>query len=107
VKEGLLGVPAPLLAEHGAVSAPVARAMAQGALAALDSDLALALTGVAGPGGGTADKPVGLVHFAVASAAGISDRQMVFPGSRTQVRDLAAFAGLSLVRKVLLHGHDA
>lgn len=107
VKEGLLGVPAPLLAEHGAVSAPVARAMAQGALAALGSDLALALTGVAGPSGGTADKPVGLVHFAVASPAGASDRQMVFPGSRTQVRDLAAFAGLSLVRKVLLHGHDA
>lgn len=107
VKEGLLGVPAPLLAEHGAVSAPVARAMAQGALAALGSDLALALTGVAGPSGGTADKPVGLVHFAVASPAGTSDRQMVFPGSRTQVRDLAAFAGLSLVRKVLLHGHDA
>ncbi|MCK6533279.1 MAG: competence/damage-inducible protein A [Polyangiaceae bacterium] len=107
VKEGLLGVPAPLLAEHGAVSAPVARSMAQGALAELGSDLALALTGVAGPGGGTSDKPVGLVHFAVASLAGISDRQMVFPGSRTQVRDLAAFAGLSLVRKVLLHGHDA
>lgn len=107
VKEGLLGVPAPLLAEHGAVSAPVARSMAQGALAELGSDLGLALTGVAGPSGGTADKPVGLVHFAVASLAGISDRQMVFPGSRTQVRDLAAFAGLSLVRKVLLHGHDA
>lgn len=107
VKEGLLGVPAPLLAEHGAVSAPVARSLAQGALAELGSDLGLALTGVAGPSGGTADKPVGLVHFAVASLAGISDRQMVFPGSRTQVRDLAAFAGLSLVRKVLLHGHDA
>ncbi|MCC6666869.1 MAG: competence/damage-inducible protein A [Polyangiaceae bacterium] len=107
VKEGLLGVPAPLLAKHGAVSAPVARSLAQGALAELGSDLGLALTGVAGPSGGTADKPVGLVHFAVASLAGISDRQMVFPGSRTQVRDLAAFAGLSLVRKVLLHGHDA
>jgi len=106
-KEALLGVPAALLAEHGAVSANVARAMAEGALRALGSDLALALTGVAGPTGGTADKPVGLVHFAVATAAGTSDRQMVFPGSRTQVRDLAAFAGLALVRKVILHGHDA
>ncbi|MCE7890723.1 MAG: competence/damage-inducible protein A, partial [Sorangiineae bacterium PRO1] len=77
-----------------------------GALRALGSELALALTGVAGPTGGTADKPVGLVHFAVASKTGTSDRQMVFPGSRTQVRDLAAFAGLSLVRKVVLHGHD-
>ncbi|MBK8999401.1 MAG: competence/damage-inducible protein A [Myxococcales bacterium] len=105
-KQGLLGVPAELLAAHGAVSATVARAMAEGALRALGSQLALALTGVAGPTGGTADKPVGLVHFAVASEAGTSDRQMVFPGSRTQVRDLAAFAGLSLVRKVVLHGHD-
>ncbi|MBI3201717.1 MAG: competence/damage-inducible protein A [Myxococcales bacterium] len=107
VKEQLVGVPAALLAEHGAVSAPVARAMAEGALRVLGADVALALTGVAGPTGGTPDKPVGLVHFAVASRAGTSDRQMVFPGTRTQVRDLAAFAGLSLVRKVVLHGHDA
>jgi nicotinamide-nucleotide amidase len=106
-KESLLSVPASVLAEHGAVSALAARAMAEGARRALGSDLSLALTGVAGPTGGTPDKPVGLVHFAVASEAGTSDRQMVFPGSRAQVRDLAAFAGLSLVRKVLLAGHDA
>lgn len=106
VKESLLGVPAAVLAEHGAVSAPVARAMAEGARKAVGSDLALAITGVAGPTGGTPDKPVGMVCFAVASAEGTSDRQMVFPGSRTQVRDLGAFAGLALVRKVVLHGHD-
>lgn len=106
-KQSLLGVPATLLSEHGAVSAEVARAMAQGALAALGSDLALALTGVAGPTGGTPEKPVGLVFFAVATKDGVSDRQMAFPGSRTQVRDLGAFAGLALVRKVVLHGHDA
>ena len=105
-KQQLLGVPAALLDEQGAVCAPVARAMADGARTALGSDLALALTGVAGPTGGSADRPVGLVHYAVATREGISDRQMVFPGSRAQIRDLAAFAGLALVRKVLLRGHD-
>ena len=67
-KSRLLGVPPGLIAEHGAVSEPVALAMAEGARRALDVDLAVAITGVAGPGGGTADKPVGLVHFAAASS---------------------------------------
>ena len=66
----LLGVHPQLLAQYGAVSEPVARAMAEGVLRALGADLAVAVTGVAGPGGGSADKPVGLVHFAVASRAG-------------------------------------
>jgi nicotinamide-nucleotide amidase len=106
-KRDVLGVSEALLAEHGAVSAPVARAMAEGALSRFGSDVALALTGIAGPTGGTPEKPVGLVHYAVATRDGISDRQMVFPGSRTQVRDLASFAGLALVRKVVLHGHGS
>ncbi|MBK7578649.1 MAG: competence/damage-inducible protein A [Myxococcales bacterium] len=104
-KQKLVGVPAALLDQHGAVSAEVARAMAEGVRLALAADVALALTGIAGPTGGTADKPVGLVHFAVSTAAGTSDRQMVFPGSRAQIRDLSAFAGMALVRKVVLHGH--
>jgi nicotinamide-nucleotide amidase len=62
----VLGVPAALIAEHGAVSAEVAVAMAQGALKQSRADLAVAVTGVAGPGGGSAEKPVGLVHMAVA-----------------------------------------
>jgi nicotinamide-nucleotide amidase len=63
-KTELLGVPAEMIARHGAVSEPVARAMAEGALAHSPADLAIAITGIAGPGGGSAEKPEGLVHFA-------------------------------------------
>jgi len=69
-KAELLGVPEAMLAEHGAVSEPVARAMAEGALAHSRADVAVAVTGVAGPGGGTAAKPVGLVHIAAALRGG-------------------------------------
>ena len=65
-KAEILGVPAEMLAAHGAVSEPVARAMAEGALARSRADVAVAITGIAGPGGGSAEKPVGLVHFACA-----------------------------------------
>lgn len=65
-KMDMLGVPAGLLAEYGAVSRPCARAMAEGAIARSDADLAVAITGIAGPGGGSSEKPVGLVHFATA-----------------------------------------
>ncbi|HEX5957824.1 MAG TPA: CinA family protein [Hyphomicrobiaceae bacterium] len=63
-KHDLLGVPEAMLAQHGAVSEPVARAMAEGALAHSQADVSVSITGVAGPGGGSAAKPVGLVHFA-------------------------------------------
>lgn len=105
-KIALLGVPAVLLARFGAVSAEVARAMAEGARLAFNADYALALTGIAGPTGGSADKPVGLVHYAVASATGLSDRRAVFGGNREQIRRRAAFAGLALVRRVAQHGHE-
>jgi len=65
-KTGMIGVPADLIAVHGAVSESVARAMAEGALRASGAGLAIAVTGVAGPGGGSAEKPVGLVHFGLA-----------------------------------------
>ena len=70
-KSELLGVPAALIDRHGAVSEPVARSMAGGALARSVAQVSVAVTGIAGPGGGTADKPVGLVHFASAGPEGV------------------------------------
>jgi len=104
-KTGLLDVPSELIAQHGAVSGEVARAMAEGARRVFGSNLALALTGIAGPGGGSPDKPVGLVHYAVASDTGTIDERSVFGGNREQVRRRAAFAGLALVRAVVQRGH--
>lgn len=69
-KSDMIGVPAPLLEAHGAVSEPVARAMAEGALIRSGADAAVAITGIAGPSGGTAAKPVGLVHFGLALRSG-------------------------------------
>jgi len=69
-KETMLGVPASILERHGAVSRETADAMAAGALAMSNADLAIAITGIAGPGGGSAEKPVGLVHFAAAARDG-------------------------------------
>jgi nicotinamide-nucleotide amidase len=69
-KTEMLGVPADLIATHGAVSEPVARAMAEGAVSHSDADVAVAITGIAGPGGGSDAKPVGLVHFAAARRGG-------------------------------------
>ena len=86
-KQDLLGVPYELLVRVGAVSEEVARAMAEGALARSDASLAVAVTGIAGPGGGTDTKPVGLVHHACAGPGGaISHRRIVYPGDRGAVR---------------------
>lgn len=70
-KSDLLGVPMDLIERHGAVSEPVARAMAEGAIRRSTAQVSVAVTGVAGPGGGSVDKPVGLVHFAAAGPAGL------------------------------------
>lgn len=69
-KSGMIDVPAHLISEHGAVSEPVARAMALGAVARSAASVSVSITGIAGPGGGTPDKPVGLVHFAAVGPAG-------------------------------------
>ncbi|RLE30050.1 damage-inducible protein CinA [Candidatus Acetothermia bacterium] len=101
-KERLLGVPGEVLARHGAVSEECARAMALGARAAFGADYALAITGIAGPGGGTPEKPVGLVYIALAGPDGeVEVREHRFAGSRQGIRWSAAEAALSLLRSRL------
>jgi nicotinamide-nucleotide amidase len=100
-KTQLLGVPAELIAQHGAVSAEVARAMAEGVRARLGADIGLAFTGIAGPDGGSEQKPVGLVHWAVARASGSEQRERVFIGGRDDIRRRAVFAGFDLIRRGL------
>lgn len=96
-KHGLLGVPALLIERHGAVSEPVARAMASGALAHSPAQLAVAVTGVAGPTGGSAEKPVGTVWFGWATPEGVFTEHQRFDGDRAAVRQATvrhALAGL-------------
>ena len=103
-KTELVGVPALLIALHGAVSEPVARAMAEGALARSMADVAVAVTGIAGPDGGSAEKPVGLVHFACAGRGRPTvHHREVFPGNRAAVRDATVQTAMSLIR-VLVRG---
>lgn len=99
-KTELLGVAADLIAQHGAVSAEVAAAMVEGALAHAPVDLAVAVTGIAGPGGGSAEKPVGLVYLGVATRGGTAriERQ-VFRGDRAAVRCATVTRALQLVRE--------
>jgi nicotinamide-nucleotide amidase len=85
-KVEMLGVAAPLIASHGAVSEAVARAMAQGALQRARAQVCVAVTGVAGPGGGSADKPVGTVWFAWGLPAGVMSEVQHFAGDRAAVR---------------------
>jgi nicotinamide-nucleotide amidase len=101
VKAARLGVPDAVLAEHGAVSAEVAAAMAHGAREALGVDVAVAVTGVAGPGGGTDEKPVGLVFLHAAGPAGELARRLDFPGDRDTIRQRSAVAALHLVRRLV------
>lgn len=97
-KERLLAVPGEVLAERGAVSPECARAMALGVKRAFGADYALAITGIAGPGGGTPEKPVGLVYIAVAGPEGEAEvRQHRFSGSRQGIRWSATEAALSLL----------
>jgi len=101
-KREMLGVPETILATVGAVSEESARAMAEGALAHAPVDLAVAVTGIAGPGGATPDKPVGLVHFALARRGRPTlHRREVFPGDRHAVRARTVDAALDLVLEAL------
>lgn len=100
-KLGSLAVPADVLARHGAVSEETARAMAAGARAAFGAGLAVAVTGVAGPGGGTPEKPVGLVHVAVDAGGAQAARAFHVHGDREEVRERAAGVALHEVRTLL------
>ena len=95
----LLGVPAETIAAHGAVSAQTAAAMARGAVARTPADLAVSITGIAGPGGGTPQKPVGLVYLGAARRDGACRvERRVFPGDRTAIRDAALFLALEMLQ---------
>jgi nicotinamide-nucleotide amidase len=100
-KARMLGVPAGLIAARGAVSEPVARLMAEGALRESGAAVAIACTGVAGPGGGSATKPVGLVHIAAARRGGATLHEApVFRGDRAAVRAATVLRGFALLRRV-------
>jgi nicotinamide-nucleotide amidase len=101
IKRDRLGVPAEVLATHGAVSAETAAAMASGAREVLGADVAVSVTGVAGPGGGTAEKPVGLVYLHAVGPDGGLARRLDFPGDRETIRLRAAVAALHLVRRLV------
>jgi nicotinamide-nucleotide amidase len=98
VKQGILGVPPELIERLGAVSALCAEAMAEGARHTLGADWALSITGIAGPGGGTADKPVGLVYVACAGLRGTTVSEFRFRGTREQIRERAVANALQLLR---------
>jgi nicotinamide-nucleotide amidase len=101
-KTSFLGVPEALLDRHGAVSDPVARAMAEGARERFGADYGLSTTGISGPSGGSPDKPVGLVHIALARPEGTSAERFVFPLDRHRHRRLTAQAALDWVRRAVL-----
>ena len=103
-KTRMLGVPAEMIAHHGAVSESVARAMAEGARTSAGTELAIAVTGIAGPGGGTEEKPVGLVWFGLASPGGIIADSHIFPGDRTAVRMATVRHALAMLRAALDSG---
>ena len=101
-KSHVLGVDPALIAEHGAVSEPVAEAMAAGALRQFDADVAIATTGIAGPGGGSAEKPVGTVCFTIAVAgAPPVTRTLLLPGNRADIRERSTTVAFHMLREAL------
>jgi nicotinamide-nucleotide amidase len=102
-KVALAQVPPALIEQHGAVSTEVAEALADGARAALDADVGVGITGIAGPGGGTEDKPVGTVCFCVAGPDGARlTRRATLPGNRADVRDRSTTVAMHMIRRLLL-----
>jgi nicotinamide-nucleotide amidase len=102
VKSELAGVPADMIERHGAVSREVAAALAEGIRYRCDATLGIGITGVAGPAGGSTEKPVGLVFHALASAGGTEVIERNFPGDRKRIRWFATTLALDMVRKKLM-----
>jgi nicotinamide-nucleotide amidase len=100
-KTALLGVPSELIARHGAVSDEVARAMAEGIRTRSQADIGVGITGIAGPDGGSTEKPVGMVVIAVAAAEGTRTRVFRFMGEREPIKRQASQAALDMVRRLL------
>ncbi|MBN1857043.1 MAG: CinA family protein [Dehalococcoidia bacterium] len=105
-KRRLLNVKSATLENYGAVSAETAREMAEGGRVALGADVCVADTGIAGPGGGTESKPVGLFFLAIASEGVCSARRFVFEGDRDANKGLAVQAALTMLKEYLLESHD-
>jgi nicotinamide-nucleotide amidase len=101
IKESALGVPGEMLLQHGAVSEPVVRAMAEGARQRSRATWSAAITGVAGPEGGTPEKPVGTVWLALSGPSGTTARRVHYRGDRGQVRLQSAYGALQLLREAL------
>jgi competence/damage-inducible protein CinA-like protein len=106
MKTAWVGVPSSLIERHGAVSAEVAIAMAEGARRSTGASLGLSITGIAGPGGGSVEKPVGTVHIALASGQGTRERLFRFGGERDRVRRLASQSALEMLRRHLVRARQ-
>lgn len=102
VKQQLVNVQEQTLIDYGAVSAETAYEMAQGVRKLLGADIGVSVTGIAGPSGGTAEKPVGLVYIGVATAQGTQTRRYQWGGNRSQNKDLSVEAALNFVREILV-----
>jgi len=103
LKSAFADVPSDLIAAKGAVSSEVALALADGIRRRVGSTIGVGVTGIAGPGGGTPEKPVGLVHIAIADKRGPRERAFRFPGDRERIRGFAAQAALDTVRRYFLY----
>ncbi|HHR86146.1 MAG TPA: CinA family protein, partial [Candidatus Acetothermia bacterium] len=101
VKEALLHVPHDVIAAHGAVSSETAEAMARGCRDLFKCDIAVSITGIAGPGGGSAEKPVGLTYIGLATESCVLSRRFQWEGNRTQNKESSANAAMKLILSAL------
>lgn len=101
VKEALLRVPHDVIEAHGAVSAQTAEAMADGCRGLFKSDIAVSITGIAGPGGGSDEKPVGLTYIGISTARGATSRRFIWGGNRTQNKEASVRAAMEMVLSAL------